>query len=1192
MEQRKSVVACAGLALLLAIGWGAAPLGAQTARGTIVGTVKDTSGALIPGAAVTYTNEATGIKGTFATTSSGDYVFVNLVPGSYTVSCEKSGFKTVSASHLILQVDQTLRQNFTLQVGALTQTVTVSGSAQMVQTDNTTVGEVISQRMLQALPLNGRDFTNLIALSAGVTQPSGGIQTSVFDQHGLNDSWRAFSIDGARPGSISYTIDGIPDNDQFFAKASDIPSQYSLQEFKLENGLYSAEYGPGTAQVNVAIRSGSNQFHGNAYDYLRNAAFAPDNQLNKALNALHHTHLPLSDPLKQQNQFGATLGGPIIRNKAFFFGSYEGGRRNFLAGGITSLMVPTNAERSGNFSDWPYPIYDPSTSVVSGSPPTVTRTPFPNNIIPSSDINPVAQKLLSYYPNANINCTMPCTNFVAANPATHLTTNTFTGRVDYNLGSRNQFSYTMSIWRDNAPSPSVIPINSTLVLTHSGIYGLNWEHSFSPSVINEARLGYNRTFFHEGASSAFGANLAGQLGLNNTPNVPAFYNIPLVAPTQGYAGIGSGNNGYTQTDNVFQYADDLKFIHGKHTIAVGAQILHYQLADRDGFNAEGKLTFDGQYTGINPKASAAGKAGPTAGNAIADFLLGDPSTLTPPLPIASDIYDLRGTGISLYAQDDYRVTPRLTLNLGVRYELPPGLHSTSDSGATLNLNTPGGGLIWASRSFVQQESSALTPAQQQNYMQCCVTNQLVPRDTMDFAPRIGFAWRPFHTNRFVIRSGYGIFYGLYMRFYDGTNFDSNSLYTISPPPYPSTTGLESVSPLAMSGLWLPPIVGNPFPSLLAKPYLFGIQTEWPKNHTPYTQEWEFDTQYALNPNTLLDIGYVGSHSIHLPTQWFFNEAFPPPVAGDPCNYLQDASQATGGNAACATDPNFVPIDRRAPFSNFYTRSYANANILSAYYNSLQVRLTERLYHGLTFLANYTYSKAMDMSSGIAPFSNEANFIQDAHNLRADYGPADFNQTHRFTLGYAYDVPYGAGRAHDLGRAGDWTLGGWNVSGTLTLASGLPETVFCCTRSPDQFGNLFGNRIRANINGSPTTGITQTALEWINPAVFSVPTPGTYGDSGRNIVQVPGQRQTDIALVKQFPIHEDQNLEYRLEIFNLFSSTHTGTHFFNNVVTSSPANCTPGPSGNCNFGSLVPLNGAGALNFWNPRIIQMALVYTF
>jgi Carboxypeptidase regulatory-like domain/TonB dependent receptor-like, beta-barrel len=1190
MEQRRSVAVCAGIAFLLVLGCGAAPLGAQTARGTILGNVKDTSGAVIPGATMTYTNVATGITGTFATTSSGDYVFVNLNPGSYDVKCEKSGFKAATASHLILQVDHTLRQDFTLEVGATTEKVTVSAAAQMVQTDNTTIGGVVSGEMLQALPLNGRDFTNLIALNAGVTQPSGGIQTSVFDQHGLNDSWRAFSVNGARPASISYLIDGITDNDAFFSKATSIPSQYSLQEFKLQNGLYSAEYGPGSAQVNVAIRSGANAFHGNAYDFLRNAAFAPDNALNKFLNAQNGSHLPLSDPLKQQNQFGATIGGPIRHDKAFFFASYEGGRRN-TGGGASSLMVPTDLERSGNFSDWPYPIYDPSTSVVSGSPPKVSRTAFANNTI-SSGISPIATKLMDYYPHANVSCTMPCLNFSAANPASKLTTNTVTGRVDYNLSDRDRLYFTMVQWRDSAPNPSVIPINGTVVFTRSQLYGLNWEHSFTPTIVNEARVGYNRMFYHNGVASAYGPDLSAQLGLKNTPGVTAFYNIPLMAPTQGYAGIGAQNN-YTQKDNIFEYADDLKFTHGKHTIAVGTDIRRFQLFDIDGFTAEGKLTFNGEYTGIDPKASAAGKAGPTAGNAIADLLLGDPSLVNgAPAPIASDLMNLRGTSISLYAQDDYRVTPRLTINLGLRWELPAGLYSVDNSGKVLNLSTPGGGLIWASHSFVNQVAPALTSAQQATYMQCCVTNQLVPRDTTDFAPRIGFAWRPLSTDRFVVRGGYGIFYDTYMRFYDTTNYDSNSLYTLTPPPYPTATGLESVSPLALSGLWLPPITGNPFPTLLKTPYLYGPQVEWPGNHTPYTQQWGLDTQYAFNQNLMLDVGYVGSHSIHQPIQWHYNEAYAPPVAGDTCNYLQDASQATGGNAACATDPNFVPIDQRAPFANFYTRSYANANILSSYYNALQVRLTQRFYHGLTFVANYTYSKAMDMSSEIAPFSGEANFVQDAHNLRADYGPADFDQTHRFTLGYAYNLPWGRGREHSLGRVGNWTVGGWNASGTVTLASGLPETVFCCTRSADQFGNLFGNRIRANVSGSPTAGITQNVLEWINPAVYSVPVPGTYGNGGRNTVRVPGQRQADIAFVKQFPIRERQNLEYRLEVFNLFSSTRTGTHFFGNVVTSSPANCKPGPSGNCSFGALVPLNGAGALNWFNPRIIQMALVYSF
>jgi len=1191
-NMRKSPVIGAGLCVVALAFLSGTLTRAQNAQGSIVGHVQDPSKAAIVGATVTYRNLATGATGTFTTTSSGDYVFVNLTPGTYEVTCSAEGFKTGVSPNLVLQVDQTLRADFTLELGSVTQRVTVSAHAQMVQTDNATVGGVVTSRLMEALPLNGRDFTSLIAINAGVTQASGGIQTSVFDLHGLYDSYREMSVDGARPASISYLIDGITDNDMFFSKPSNIPSEYAVQEFKLQNGLYSAAYGAGAAQVNVSLKPGTNRFHGNVYDFMRNRAFQPRNELNVDLNALHHSSLPVSDPLNQQNQFGGTLGGPIRHDRAFFFVNYEGGRRN-VSGSAVSLMVPTTKERQGDFSDWPYPIYDPSTTVVtSTSPLSITRMQFPNNIIPSSEINAISQKLLSYYPAANVNCTMPCTNFVGASPATRIDTNTFTTREDYNFSSADRLSYSMIIWRDNQPSPSIIPVNSSVAFSHSGLFGLNWDHSFSPTMINEARVGYNRMFFHEGASTAFGPDLAAKLGLRNTPTTPAFYNIPLVSPTQGYAGIGNGNNGYTQTDNIFEYADTLNMIHGRHTITLGTDIRRVQLADRDGFTVEGQLRFDGAYTGLDPSASSSGKIGPTAGNAFADFLLGDPISIGAPVPIASDIYDLRGTALSFFAQDDFRVTPRLTLNFGLRWEIPPGLHSTSNSGATLNLKTSGGGMIWASRSFVSQVAPALTSAQQATYMQCCITNELVPRDMTDFAPRFGFAWRPFPTNRFVVRGGYGIFYDTYMRFYDGTNYDDNSLYLFTPNPnYPQATGFENTSPLALNTLWLPPVVGNPFPGLLAKPYLFGIQTEWPNNHTPYTQQWGLDTQYAFTPNLMLDVGYVGSHAIHEPIQWHFNEAFPPPVAGDPCNFLQDASFATGKNASCLTDPNFVPIDSRAPFPNFYTRSYANANILSSYYNALQVRVDERFSHGLNMMANYTWSKGMDMSSEIAAFSSVANFVQDAHCLKCDYAPADFDQTHRLSLSYNYQLPWGKGRSWSLGPM-NWLLGGWNTSGVLTFASGLPETVYCCFRIPDQFGNLFGNRIRANISGSPTAGIQQSVLQWINPAVFSVPQAGTYGNSGRNIVRIPGQRQGDIAFVKDTRIREQQDLQFRLEIFNVFSSTHTGQHFFNNVVSSSPANCTPGPSGNCSFGSLVPLNGAGALNFWNPRVLQMALVYSF
>lgn len=1206
--RRKWIVNLIGPCILFVL-VAAAPARAQNARGTILGHIQDPSGAPIPNAKVTAANLGTGISNTFSTTSTGDFVFVNLIPGTYSVQVKANGFKAVTSAGLILQVDQTLRQDFTLQVGELAQQVTVSAASQMVQTDNATIGEVVSEHFMQALPLNGRDFTSLIAINAGVTQPAGGIQTTIFDQHGLNDSFREMSIDGARPSSISYLINGITDSDFFFSKPTNIPSEYSVQEFKLQNGLYSAEYGNGSAQVNVAIKSGTNQLHGNAYDFIRNDAFQPDSPVIAALNQMHGSQIPTKTPLKQ-NQFGFTLGGPVIvpklyngRNRTFWFGSYEGGRRR-TGGGVAQAQVPTAAEKTGDFTDWPYPIYDPSTTgslaPVACNPSNLSQPCDPSgraqfvsngkpNVIPSGDINPTAQKIVAYMPTANVSCTLPCLNWTGPAPSSAINSDIFTGRVDQNFSSKDQLSYTMIVSRDNQTFPSFIPTSGSVAFSRSRLFGLGWQHSFGAAAFNEARFGYNREFFHEGAVTAFGPNLSAQLGLGNTTTNPAMFGLPNVSVGDGYLGLGNGNNGYSQKDNIYQYLDNLKFIRSKHTFTIGGDIRRVQLSDVDGFTMNGGLNFRGAYTASDPTQGGSGKPGQNAGNAFADLLLGYPLTVGAPVPIASDIYDLRGTSMSFFFQDDYRLTPRLSLNLGLRYELPSGLHSTDNSGAVLNPKTPGGGVNWVSQSFVNTVGPGSNdPSGQARYFQCCVTNQLVPRDTKDFAPRIGVAWRPLSTDRFVVRAGYGLFYDSFMRFYDGTNFDSNSLFTLqSNPNYPVANGSEKVSPLALNGLWLPPITFNPF-TTLPPGYLFGIQTEWPGNHMPYNQQWSLDTQYALTPTLLADLSYVGSHAIHEPVQFHFNEGAPPPVAGDPCNIYRSAVQAP---SSCLTDPNFVPVDQRNAFSQLSSHSFANANILSSTYNAMQLRVSKRFSQGLQFMANYTWSRSLDEISEIAAFNGSRNFLQNALDPHNNYGPADFDQTHRLVLSYSYDVPVGKGLRWSLGRA-DWFLGGWSTSGIVTFASGLPESVFCCTRGNDQFGNVFQDRIRAQINGDPNSGFTKSVLQWFNPSVFSTPVPGTFGNAGRNIIRVPGQRMGDISFVKQTPITERQRIEYRLEIYNVFSSWHSGQVFPNNTLYSSPAGCTPGPSGNCAFGSLVPLNGLGALNLWNPRIIQMALVYSF
>lgn len=1188
---RKTIAILSGTGLfVLAL---AQPVKCQNATGTILGHIQDSSGGAVPGAAITLRNARTGIHQEFTTGTTGDYVFVNQIPGTYVLTVQKKGFVTATTPAIVLQVDQTLRQDFTVQVGSQAQRVNVSASAPMLQTDNATIGSVVNERMIAALPLNGRDYTTLIAVNAGVTQPSGGIQVSIFDPHGLNPNWSMSSIDGARPSSISYLIDGITDSDQFFSKSISLISADSIQEFKLQNGLYSAVYGSGTAQVNLALKSGTNQLHGTAYDYWRNSALQPKNAINAAYNGLKGTHLPVVSPFNQ-NQFGFTLGGPVVlpkiyngRDRSFWFVGYEGGRE--ISGGTAPgfAQVPTAKERTGDFSDWPFPIYDPSTtgSVPATADNPAGRTAFPNNTIPSSAVSPIAQKWLNYFPAPNVQCQMPCPNYSAVVKNT-ITTDTINGRLDHQLTNRDRLTGTVIVSRDVPFTPSLFPASASLSFSRTRMVGLDYVRNLTPNSINDFRVGYNRENFHEGSVTAFGPNLTQQLGISNTTTQPTFYGLPVLSISDSYASPGNYNNGYNQKENIFQYVDNYTLIHGKQTLTLGADIRRYQLQDLNGSAANGWLDFTGAYTASDPKA--AGRAGPTSGNGFADFLLGYPFSIpNAAVPVAGNLYNVRSTDWNFFIQDDFHLTPRFTMNLGLRYEIPGALHSVTNDGSVLNLATPGGGVIWAKQSYVTPLQSAPGAS---IYYQCCVSNELVPTHFRDFSPRVGLAWRPLpHSDRLVLRAGYGLFYGTYMRYYDAGNYSSNILSLLfQSPNYPDATGFEKSSPLALNTLWLPPV--TLLPTTIPPPYAFGISTEWPDNKDPYDQQWTLDAQYQFSPTVMLDVGYVGGHALNLPYQWHFNEGFLPTVAGDPCNVIQDRSLAS---PACLADPNFQPIDTRVPFANLSSGSFANANILWSNYNALQVRLEKRFSRGLQFNANYTWSRAFDLGSEIAQFGGQsANFVQDAHNLAGDYGPAAFDQPQRLTLNYLYEDPIGKGRRFDLGVA-NWILGGWQTSGIVTFASGLPFSISCCARATpiNQSGNIFGNRIRPNLVGNPDAG-TQTILQWFNPAAFAVPEVGRYDDLSRDSLRSTSVHEGDISFMKNFPITERHVIQYRLDIFNVFSSRHAGPHFPNAVVQSSPAGCTPGPSGTCAFGSLVPLNGLGALNFWNPRILQMSLRYNF
>lgn len=1172
----------------------------QEARGTIFGRVADASGAAIPGAQVTVRDLATSVTQTLRTTSTGDYSAVNLNPGTYEVTATMTGFKSATSTGLIVQVDQTLRQDFTLQVGTVAQSVTVEADTQMIQAGNATVGQVITQQQIAALPLTGRNFTNLITLDAGVSTADGGIQSTVFDPQGLNTQFQSTSIDGARPASISYIVDSFTDTDFFFSKPINVPTADAIQEFKLQNGLYSAQYGFGSAQVNVAVKSGSNHLHGTAYDYNENSFFQPRSPLAAYQAELAGKPIPSKAPHHVQNEFGGDLGGPFSipkvyngKNRSFWFFDYDGGR-NRTTSGLALLQVPTAQERSGNFSDWPYPIYDPSTT--GSLPPTAAdpsgRKPFSSNTIPTGSLNSIAQKMLSYFPQPNTTCTMPCSNLSGFLPI-KVDSNVYTGRFDQHFNQKNSMWFTANHGDIVQPTPSFFPAAATEVTSDSSLYGGHYLRTFTSNLVGDFRVGYSTLNFHEGAASAFGPNLAQQLGLKNTVNIPAYYGLPVVSLGSQYSAPGTSNNGYTESDKIFEYGGDITYIRGPHTLNMGVDWRQLAIRDQDGFTVQGGLRFAGSYTASDPVAGAKGIPGPTTGNGFADLLLGDPLSATPPSPLGSDDYDLRANQYAFYVQDNYHALPRLVLNLGVRYEQPAHFHSVqSNSGSIVNLNTPGGGVVYASQSFV---NSFTAPADIKNtYFQCCVSNTMTANRGIKFLPRVGFAWSLSSSDRAVLRGGYGIFDDIYMRFYDGTDYDNNQLQTLSANPnYPAASGAETASPLALNTLWLPPIPLNPTASF-PLPWQYGISSAWPLNKFPFTQQWGLDIQYQLTPNTLMDVGYVGSRSLHEPTQFFYNQANLPSTPdilpnGTVCNRYTDASQAP---AACAaTGSAFQPVDTRVPYKNLSVRSYADGTILQSNYNSMQVRLNRRMSRGLTFLASYTYSKALDETSEIAVFNNgsgASNIVTNSRNARFDYGPADYNQTQRLVGSYLYELPVGKHEKFSLGPA-NWVLGNWQTSGVITLASGYPFSVFCCARAAanDLTGNPFSDRLRANVG--PSSGSFHKSLtEWFDVSRYSVPSVGTLGNLSRNTLRAPMIRQANVSFLKEFPLREKgSQFEYRLDIFNFLSSWHTGTRVPVHVYSTVPS---------ASFGSVLPLtapyNALGKRYLWTPRTVQMALRYTF
>jgi hypothetical protein len=1161
---------CGALVLALCCLVGAPRSQAQRDTGTILGGVKDTSGAVVPDAKVTVKDVDRGIKFVTTTDASGEYVASPLHIGRYTVTVEKAGFKTAVTGPWTLNVQDRLRLDVNLELGAVTQTVTVTSREPQLETATSSLGAVVGSRTLTTLPLNGRNFAQLALLEAGVApaEPGSRLETSY-----------GFSSNGGRTYQNNFMLDGVDNN----SNLGDIlnGTAYVIQtpvdaiaEFKVQTNAFSAEFGRGNgAVVNVLIKSGTNQFHGDAYEFLR----------NEKLDARNAFDIFGRQPYKQ-NQFGFTLGGPIVKNKLFFFGDYEGLRIRQALPLLES--IPDQAELSGDFSEFltntPAMAVDANgnpttqqavdcsgnptymgeifntrlTQMSSANPNGLCGVPIatnsagaPTNIFPSGLIDPLASRLAALYPHPNTTLG----GGYLTEPKKTETQNNFDIRVDQAISSSD--TYFARVSYEDQPSFIPSPFNNAL---DGGSFAdgfqedsyrsvaLSETHIFRPTLINEFRLGYNRINSHR-FSLNYNENLAAQFNFPGVPFSPGIGGLPELDFSDGTVSIGSsGFLPSVEKQNTYLVSDTTTWTHGRHSWKFGTTIHREQFTIFQPAQPRGDMTFGSDFTD-NPAAPG------TGGEAIASFMLG--------IPDGGNITNLHNVDYhryvaALFAQDDFTVNPRLTLNLGLRYELYTTIKALDNEQANFDI---------ASNTLIVPtgQTAQLTPTiASQVPVARNASPGLIPPRRDDFAPRFGVAYQI--RQNLVLRGGYGIFFGG-----DEAGPWSNPSPGFNPPffvtdvfspPCTAAAANPSVLDCSIPGL---NVLSQGFPSNALvdpnTPLLFSVD---PSLKTPYTQQWHLGLQYQLPGQTMLEVDYAGSRGEHL--YGFYN-----------------------GNQAVPTANSSTPTAPRRPDPNVDASIDALRTNAISLYNALQVRLDKRVTHGLSFQMSYTYSHSLDDASSASLGSNNNGDFRNQLFPMNEYANSDFDVRHRFVVSYIYQLPFGRGMAFGKNASGflNQVIGGWQLNGVTTASTGNYYTVTDTITNPsnsDCGGSVAFFCSRPNLVGNPNAAPCMPGTLF-NTCAFTTNTVlGTFGNAGRNIVRGPGFQDWDLSFFKAFPVTEGKRLEFRGEFFNVFN--HVNPIFYNlGEISAEPVAVELG-TGPTVFG--FPISARA------PREIQFALKFYF
>jgi len=1017
------------LALLLVSAVIAADVLLAQDTGTIVGTVRDPAALVIANAKVTATLKERGVTRTVTADAEGNYVLPLLPIGTYTITVEQQGFKTFSQAGIGLTANENARVDAKLEVGSVSQEVAVTAEAPLVDSRSSTVGTLIDSRRVVDLPINGRNIIALASTLPGVAAVSAP-ETFTGDRSGPT-----VSVSGSRQNENLFLFDGADYNAVFRNTGLNYPPPDALQEVKVLTNSFSAEYGRNAGAVfNVVTKSGTNQLHGSAWEFLR----------NQNLNA--RNFFALSNPQLIQNQFGAAAGGPIKKDKLFIFGSYEGLRIRPAALG-TSAFPLTTAERAGDFSGSPKPVMDP-----------LTNAPFPNNQIPASRIDPVAAKLSS--PNLMPLPNAPGGSLVTTFPEPQ---NNDQGllRLDYNAGAHTiEGRYNQNFAGQIATAgnvPSYLPLNETMRV-QSAIVGDTWV--IKPQLLNQARVSFNRV-------------VPTITNLNPTDLADLGGNFPLLGPKippavaiSGRITLGNGSTVDTLTVNQsVQFEDDVNWTHSAHTVKAGFGLYHMRYLNRSYFETMGDFSFSGIITG----------------NAAADFLLGKPQTMT----VASPVLEQAGleTNTYYFVQDDWKVTSRLTLNLGMRYELPlPWVHPGNEWG-TLHVGQQSTVIPTAPVGMVFP-GDANTP------------RGLIQTDKNNFAPRFGFAWDPFGNGRTSVRGAYGIFY---------ETVNSDIIQNTSQP-FRYTFTINQPDSLTN------PLLGQPAIPLtlnLKNPPFIGLQQIFypdPTLRTPYVQDFNLNVQREVAKDLEIQVGYFGKlgHKLLLG------------LSPNPAVY---APGATLSNE-----------DNRRILHGFGNNSEISSESNSSY-NALQVEINKRFSHNFSVQGAYTFARSLD---GASAYSLGAA-VPNVFNLHSQWALSDFFSKNIASFSWLWDLP----RLTDYNPLMRFAAGGWEADGLVTLNSGQPINVLtgadnALSGTPNQRPNVVGNPVLSN---SRTRAAEIQA--WFNAAAFAAPAPGAYGDAGRNALLGPGAATVNLGLYKSFalPGREGLRLQFRCEFFNLFNNVN-------------------------------------------------------